>query len=231
MNPIICELCNKTFQRKSHLEEHKNRKTPCIGKLGNFECEYCDRSYTSESGLRYHYENCDVYREIKRMKVPKKIRDEIIILPHQNKKKSDSKIIVDKIIKSSSIKKKNVLTVMEHDDHKIIKKLTKKDAAIKERDSVINDLKNELKLKDLENEIKIKDLQIKDLKIKKLELKLTKNSNQVVNNIQNNITYTLQMDNNSKCIKDKCKDKILFDKFFYNITHINENITTSEINK
>ncbi len=245
MNPIICELCNKTFQRKSHLEEHKNRKTPCIGKHGNFECEYCDRSYTSESGLRYHYENCDIYREIKRMKVPKKIKDEIIILPHQKEKNDNkkTKIIIEdeeKIIILPKTRKNNVLTVTTHDEHKKIKKLekklTKKDAVIKEINDTVKDLKNEIKIKDLENELKIKDLELKVAKIDNQNGHVVNNiqiENLQVNNgnVNNNIltaqyitnncvsgttlgplpNYDAIMDcninNSSKFIKDKCKGK------------------------
>ena len=47
--PFKCDLCEKSFFQKSHLEEHKR------GHTGEFyHCEVCDKSFFTKSGLKKH---------------------------------------------------------------------------------------------------------------------------------------------------------------------------------
>jgi hypothetical protein len=40
-----CDLCNKSFEFKSHLERHKNKKTPCIKLKEELNCELCNINF------------------------------------------------------------------------------------------------------------------------------------------------------------------------------------------
>ena len=48
-----CQLCNKEFQSKCHLNRHKNRKKPCDVKE-IYDCELCELNFKFESELTRH---------------------------------------------------------------------------------------------------------------------------------------------------------------------------------
>jgi hypothetical protein len=49
-----CNLCDKTFNYKSKLEEHKNNKIPCNKKKESYNCELCNINFNYKSRLDSH---------------------------------------------------------------------------------------------------------------------------------------------------------------------------------
>ena len=50
----ICIKCNKSFNFKSKLEEHNNRKTPCDIKNESYNCTICESKFNHKSLLERH---------------------------------------------------------------------------------------------------------------------------------------------------------------------------------
>ncbi len=51
---LQCNLCNKKFQFKSKLEEHKNNKKPCNKSKESFNCNICKSNFDHKSHLERH---------------------------------------------------------------------------------------------------------------------------------------------------------------------------------
>jgi len=50
---FVCELCNKRFNRPSHMQRHSVTHTG----LKQHECEHCQKRFTQISSLKYHVRN------------------------------------------------------------------------------------------------------------------------------------------------------------------------------
>ena len=79
-----CQNCGKEFKDNCDLERHKNRKYPCnrvIAKIKSdnndniYECEYCNKTYSSTSVLyRHQRDNCKKKQNIPSAKEFKKLK-------------------------------------------------------------------------------------------------------------------------------------------------------------
>jgi 5-methylcytosine-specific restriction endonuclease McrA len=58
---ISCDVCDKEFQRPSHLVAHKNRKIPCSDNPK--KCKYCNKTFTRQSTVRRHIQDCSCKQE------------------------------------------------------------------------------------------------------------------------------------------------------------------------
>ncbi|QYB17692.1 hypothetical protein PV-S19_0328 [Pacmanvirus S19] len=61
-----CDLCGKIFRTPANLEEHKDRKTPCVDivnpeNIGHpLACIYCNKLYTNIGNKNKHVKKCKV---------------------------------------------------------------------------------------------------------------------------------------------------------------------------
>ena len=55
--PFTCNDCQKVFQYKSKLDEHKNRKTSCITIKKEYNCKLCIANFNYKSDLDRHLES------------------------------------------------------------------------------------------------------------------------------------------------------------------------------
>lgn len=53
-NIFTCNKCNKEFKYKSKLDEHHNRKGPCVKKNESYDCELCKSTFQYKSHLDIH---------------------------------------------------------------------------------------------------------------------------------------------------------------------------------
>jgi hypothetical protein len=61
--PFSCEKCHKVFPGQRDLDNHMNRKNPCISdenKQGDHICEFCNNAFTCARNLQRHYTRCVV---------------------------------------------------------------------------------------------------------------------------------------------------------------------------
>ena len=49
-----CDLCDKNFQSKCHLERHKNNKRSCKKLKNLYNCDLCKINFKYESELERH---------------------------------------------------------------------------------------------------------------------------------------------------------------------------------
>ena len=49
-NDKTCAICDKEFERKSHLKKHERIHT----NEKPFQCEYCEKKFTAKSNLNKH---------------------------------------------------------------------------------------------------------------------------------------------------------------------------------
>jgi len=49
-----CDLCDKTFEYKSKLGEHKNNKKPCKKVIKSYNCDLCKSNFSHKSHLDIH---------------------------------------------------------------------------------------------------------------------------------------------------------------------------------
>lgn len=169
---LTCNLCNKGFSKRDHLESHMAKQKSCIE--GKYKCKYCCRGvFQSANGLSNHVRNiCDSYKEyMKNINSTEndKLKDEElkneILLPHREKKEK-----VFKKLDKNFFTETEVMLMMEN-----------------------SELKNKLAMKDMEYEIKIAAFENDTLK---KELSKCQGKT-VVNNVNsNNINNTLINANN-----------------------------------
>jgi uncharacterized Zn-finger protein len=58
MEKNICNTCQKTFSTKHTLKRHMQRHVLDKEKtkeIKHYKCKYCNKSYTSKMGLKYHH--------------------------------------------------------------------------------------------------------------------------------------------------------------------------------
>jgi KRAB domain-containing zinc finger protein len=53
-----CEMCSKTYKRKSHLKAHKKVKHDDEGQNEMFPCQNCSKTFNKRSNLKRHIEKC-----------------------------------------------------------------------------------------------------------------------------------------------------------------------------
>lgn len=62
--PFSCEKCFRVFSGQQHLDNHINRKTPCISQENDNDndnsCEFCHNKFVNTSSLKRHYSRCAV---------------------------------------------------------------------------------------------------------------------------------------------------------------------------
>ena len=66
MNPVICNICSKTFADNNSLKRHIKKdicKNIIINKI---KCEYCSQYYSNKYNLKRHLMKCKKYKEIKK---------------------------------------------------------------------------------------------------------------------------------------------------------------------
>ena len=54
---IYCQLCNKSFNRKMHLEYHLINNV-CLKDTGKFKCAICPKKYKTMNWLNKHMKIC-----------------------------------------------------------------------------------------------------------------------------------------------------------------------------
>lgn len=215
MSDTTCEMCKKIFPSQCHLKRHLGRTIPCIG--NNFNCDYCNNSYTTKSGLKNHInDNCVEYIKSKETKNNDAIK-ESIILPHQS-----NKITVNNVEKTRKVKilpnNDIVIKLLKEetsDNCLIIDELQNKNLLNELATKQIKDLQNELLIKDsqieeLQNVLSIKDSQIKELQNDNLRYKATINDVETkIKNIEIKIEdiETPHLKNKNEIIDDDKTDK------------------------
>ena len=61
--PFRCEKCLKDFPGQQHLDNHINRKKPCISDenvIADNICEFCNNEFSCSRNLERHYPRCVV---------------------------------------------------------------------------------------------------------------------------------------------------------------------------
>ena len=61
--PFNCEKCFRVFSGQHHLDNHMNRKTPCISDENYNDdnlCRFCYNKFVNTSSLKRHYSRCAV---------------------------------------------------------------------------------------------------------------------------------------------------------------------------
>lgn len=156
---IKCDLCNKEFSKKNHLDTHKARQKPCIN--NKYKCKYCPGNFVSKYGLHNHMKNiCVNYKEY--LKIKNGIEDvkieHDIILPHSRKGEKVNNDIKDLTLEKLEIEKREI----QIEKHKIeIEKLTIEKQKI--------------------------EIDIEKLELKKQRVEMEKNNDNNTGNINNTI--------------------------------------------
>jgi len=126
MVKYTCEICDKVFTQKGHLEVHKNRKRPC--KKNNM-IEVIVAQKVKEALInKEHYEQ-ELEEETKEEDYSKNTREELIV------------ICKEKHIKGYSGKKKSdILNLLENSKHKnnIVKDIVVKDIVVNNENKLLN---------------------------------------------------------------------------------------------
>ena len=93
MVEYICSRCTTIFTKKYNYEKHKNRKYPC--KKLKFECEFCNKSYSSKSNLNKHLKKCEKNNKIVKSEELEIMKEKIDYLMKQKTNIYNTNIIIN----------------------------------------------------------------------------------------------------------------------------------------
>lgn len=132
VNKYICEKCNKEFANSNGLKTHMNRKNPCDTNK-KFECVLCNRNFSSKYYLNKHCKDCVGPDEIDNYD------DEYADLILPIFELTGGIPICNQINTPNDNKKEDVNDIDNIDDVNKLKQM------IKEKDTIIADLEQQLK--------------------------------------------------------------------------------------
>jgi hypothetical protein len=83
MESLTCEFCEKVFSTKYNLATHKKNTKSCKNDIEKdmYNCEHCNKKFSSTNGLGYHIEKCVIKKEKEKEKnIIEKHKEEIDLL-------------------------------------------------------------------------------------------------------------------------------------------------------
>lgn len=81
----ICDLCNKTFSKRSNLKRHMENTDHSDKTSSKYCCNICNTSYKSKSGLWYHKKQCvSLVDTIHRLQTENEMLKQINVLQSEN---------------------------------------------------------------------------------------------------------------------------------------------------
>lgn len=110
-----CNLCDKTFNKKSLYNEHMNRKKKCNENQYTKQCLYCNKIFTTKSSVTRHIKNnCKIYKkseEDKQMIYNKllQLEQQIEKLQNENKKLKKKKFGTKNIINNIGLHNNGII--------------------------------------------------------------------------------------------------------------------------
>lgn len=125
-----CKSCKKTFDRKKHIDDHRNRKRPCVIIEENldydFVCDVCNKGYSSKKNLNIHKKTCMFTKESMQKRKTEILKKEL-------EEEKQIEIFKTKIAKKTekSENKYKMLTKMNNLDNKNLFDFNSKESTFK----------------------------------------------------------------------------------------------------
>lgn len=86
----VCDKCGKKFSNKYNLENHKNKKKPCVI-AERYNCPKCKKHYYDSSNLKRHLKTCKAKKHKQEEKIIDEEIDENENKENTNNEENDSK--------------------------------------------------------------------------------------------------------------------------------------------